>query len=377
MAATVLHRFAAAFPFSYQSMNQHTTLYYKEGSSDKVYEVFIEPKDDGCIVLFAYGRRGTTLQTGVKTPKPVPEEEAVRIFDGLVKQKIAKGYRAGKCTGGHISVEREGSDSGICCQLLNPVEETEAERLLRDNRWCAQEKYDGRRMLIRKTGDTVIGINRRGLVIPAPACIAKAALEIPFDFLIDGEAISDRLHAFDLLEFRGRDLRTAPYIDRLACMVRWIDTSGGILVVPTAINSEDKVALCHRLRMNNAEGIVFKELHASYGEGRPNSGGDQLKLKFHATASFIVGVVHPKKRSVGLGLIDGTGAIVPAGNVTIPPNHDVPETGMIVEVRYLYAFSESGSVYQPVYLGRRNDIGLGECVTAQLKYKPTAAEEAA
>lgn len=28
----------------------------------------------------------------------------------------------------------------------------------------------------------------------------------------------------------------------------------------------------------------------------------------------------------------------------------------IVEVRSLYAFPESGTVYQPVYLGRRNDI---------------------
>ncbi|MBX3742490.1 MAG: WGR domain-containing protein [Akkermansiaceae bacterium] len=358
-------------------MNQHTKLYYQEGSSDKVYEVFIEPKDDGCIVRFAYGRRGTTLQTGVKTSKPVSSKEAGKIFDGLVKQKLAKGYRVGESTGGQVSAGCEGEDSGIRCQLLNPVDESEVEGLLRDSRWCAQEKLDGRRMLVRKTGTTVTGINRRGLFIPVPAFIAEAALEIPFDFLIDGEAIGDRLHAFDLLEFRNEDLRPVPYIDRLTYMFRWIDTSGGVAMVSTALLSDNKRTLYHQLKKRNAEGIVFKDIHAAYVGGRPASGGSQLKVKFHATASFIVGAVHPKKRSVGLGLIDRKGDIVSAGNVTIPQNHAIPETGTVVEVRFLYAFRESGSVYQPVYLGRRDDIGLSECVTAQLKYKPTAGEAAA
>jgi bifunctional non-homologous end joining protein LigD len=358
-------------------MNKQTTLYYNEGASDKVYEVFIEPKDDGCIVRFAYGRRGATLQPGIKTPTPVSSEEAERIFDSLVKQKLAKGYRAGEVSPPPVSNDWEGEHSGFHCQLLNPIDESAADRYLTDSRWCAQEKFDGRRMLIRKTGETIVGINRRGFFTPIPARIATAALEIPFDFLIDGEAINDRLHAFDLLEFRGRNLKLEPYIDRLAYMVRWVDTSGGILVVPTALSSEDKIALHHRLRMKDAEGIVFKDIHASYGEGRPNSGGSQLKLKFYVTASFIVGAVHPKKRSIGLGLIDGSGSVVPAGNVTIPPNHEIPETGAIAEVRYLHVFPESGSVYQPVYLGRRDDIALKECVTAQLKYKPSSADEAA
>jgi len=358
-------------------MNRQTTLYYNEGSSDKVYEVFIEPKDDGCIVRYAYGRRGATLQPGTKTPIPVSPEEAERIFDSLVKQKLAKGYRVGESGPPPRSNDWDGEHSGIHCQLLNAIDEAEADRYLKDACWCAQEKFDGRRMLIRKSGDTVVGINRRGFYTPVPARIATAALEIPFDFLIDGEAVSDRLLAFDLLEFRGQCLKSVPYIDRLIHMARWIDTSGGILIVPTAFSGEDKVALHHRLRKSNAEGIVFKDLNACYGEGRPNSGGDQLKLKFHASASFIVGAVHPKKRSVGLGLIDVKGNVVPAGNVTIPPNHCIPETGAVVEIRYLYAFPESGSVYQPVYLGRRYDVELRECVTTQLKYKASSADEAA
>ena len=40
------------------------TLYFREGSSDKVYSASIDPKDGGHVVNFAYGRRGSTLNTG-------------------------------------------------------------------------------------------------------------------------------------------------------------------------------------------------------------------------------------------------------------------------------------------------------------------------
>ena len=79
------------------------------------------------------------------------------------------------------------------------------------------------------------------------------------------------------------------------------------------------------------------------------------------------------KRSVALGLYNGGGdSLVPAGNVTIPPNHPVPEVGDVVDCRYLYALRASGSVYQPVYLGKRTDIPAAECTTDQLKYKAEA-----
>ena len=64
-----------------------------------------------------------------------------------------------------------------------------------------------------------------------------------------------------------------------------------------------------------------------------------------------------------------------SGNVTVPPNHPLPELGQVVEVRYLYAFPESGHVYQPVYLGVREDLPQEDCTAGQLKYKAAAAEE--
>ena len=64
-----------------------------------------------------------------------------------------------------------------------------------------------------------------------------------------------------------------------------------------------------------------------------------------------------------------------AGNVTIPTNHPIPKPGEVIEVRFLYAFPESGVLYQPVYLGQRSDIAPSECTTSQLKFKPTEDEE--
>jgi bifunctional non-homologous end joining protein LigD len=38
----------------------------------------------------------------------------------------------------------------------------------------------------------------------------------------------------------------------------------------------------------------------------------------------------------------------------------------------MHAFRESGSIYQPVYIGPRSDILANKCGTDQLKYKPTS-----
>jgi predicted DNA-binding WGR domain protein len=72
-----------------------TTLYFREGGSDKVYQAAIEPRGPLFVVTFAFGRRGSTLQTGVKTPTPTDLSAAERIFEKLVREKTAKGYARG------------------------------------------------------------------------------------------------------------------------------------------------------------------------------------------------------------------------------------------------------------------------------------------
>lgn len=124
-----------------------------------------------------------------------------------------------------------------------------------------------------------------------------------------------------------------------------------------------------RIKKENGEGIVFKKKDSPYTPGRPNSGGNQLKFKFHKTATFIVSNITKGKRSVGLDLIDNaTNQSIFMGKVTIPANHNIPNVGDFVEVRYLYAF-RGGAIFQPVYLGLRNDADFSDATTKQIIYK--------
>lgn len=350
-------------------------LYFKEGASDKEYHAMIEPKDGLFVVNFAYGRRNSALQTGTKTQQPVDYDTAKRIFDKLVKEKTAKGYTPGPNGTSYQHTENAQQVSGILPQLPNPVDEDEVEQLINNTTHCAQEKYDGRHVLAQKRGAACDGINKKGLIIGLALPIIHDVRNFNSDFVMDGECVADVLYAFDLLMAKGEDIRRRPYCERYLELMNLMAAAQHrhIELAETAFKPQQKRALFERLRKENREGIVFKRLDAPYTAGRPNSGGPQLKYKFYATASFIVGRINDK-RSVMLQLYSG-GVKFNSGNVTIPANKQFPSVGAICEVKYLYAFKESGCIYQPIYLGERDDVDPDECTVDQLKYKPTGAVE--
>jgi predicted DNA-binding WGR domain protein len=117
-----------------QTESDNITLYYREGNSDKVYQAAIEPAGDGLFaVTFAYGRRGSTLSTGTKTNSPVNYDDAMRIFEKLVREQMAKGYTPGADGTPYVGSNGDKQPSGYLPQLLNPIDEAEVQRLLRDN----------------------------------------------------------------------------------------------------------------------------------------------------------------------------------------------------------------------------------------------------
>ncbi len=63
-------------------------LYYREGTSDKVYEIHMTQEEDGYRVTGYNGRRGTNLVAQPKTPRPVPYRTARYIFDNLEASKL-------------------------------------------------------------------------------------------------------------------------------------------------------------------------------------------------------------------------------------------------------------------------------------------------
>jgi len=347
------------------------SLAFCEGNSDKVYKVAIEKISGEYVVNFAFGRRGATLQTGSKTTQPVSLEDAQKIYDKLVLSKTAKGYKVvGGAEGLGTSVankvvDKDQRDTGLRPQLLNPITETEAEAYLIDDDWCSQEKFDGKRMTIRKTENSIVAANKKGQSIGFPDAIS-AGLYFDANFVIDGEAIGDVLHVFDALECYDKDLREKPYSDRLEQLNIFI--AGGnrtVVIAKTAIGIKAKRKLMAELKEANKEGIVFKKLSAKWYAGRPASGGSAVKCKFWESCSCVVSKVNAK-RSIKVSL-EGQSI----GNVTIPPNKSVPSVGQIVEIKYLYVSGKGGSLYQPIYLNVRDDVDVSECTfkAQKLKYK--------
>ena len=211
-------------------------------------------------------------------------------------------------------------------QLLNPITDAQAEKLINDPAWWAQEKFDGKRILIRKSGKTVEGINRSGLLValPAPVVEAVQGMLAAETCLLDGEAVGEVYHVFDTLERDGVDLRPRPYAQRYDTAEDLADgcVSNSVLYATVATEAVTKRALLQQLKSARKEGVVFKRRDAAYTPGRPASGGTQLKLKFTATCSCIVAGTNGSRRSVKLELLDDAGHRVGVGNVTVPPNHE-------------------------------------------------------
>jgi bifunctional non-homologous end joining protein LigD len=357
------------------------SLYFHEGSSDKVYHAQIVPDGDNRYsVNFQYGRRGSTLQTGTKTAAPVTLSEARRIFAKIVAEKKAKGYTEGEqgtpYVGGGLANRRFAHTP----QLLNFIDEPAMLEHLHNPDWFMQEKMDGVRQIVECRSGTVTAGNRNGLTVAVSAAIAEAVLALDHDCVLDGEAIGDVYWPFDLLSFDGNDITHRSVTYRLQLLIAMLKArpSKTLGRVRTAFSEFEKHALLNTIRAERGEGVVFKNAHAGYSPGRPASGGDGLKHKFKASATCAVLSHNPGKRSVLLGVQDDStpassqSRFVEIGNVTIPANHSMPPPGSVAEVEYLYAFP-GGALFQPVYKGPRPDKHRPD-THVSLKFKRENAE---
>jgi len=387
-------------------------LHYQDGRSDKVYNVQMERAGEKFVVNFQYGRRGGALNVGTKTAEPVSQSEAVTIFNKLVAEKSGKGYKVTEsdlhtplpapklvrmvCNNGgptpfventtmtptlkakpekcyQTAVQPAKLVSGVLPQLLNALDEAEAQRYILSDEWCAQEKFDGHHKLVRRNGDKVEGINKKGQIVQLPKAIVDAALSLKMtQFVIDGEHIGEQIFAFDLLEQNGDNLRDLPYATRMELLYSTIKGSDFVLI-STAWSTSEKQAMWNLLRAENREGIVFKRKGSFMKPGRPNSGGDMLKCKFWASLSARIKVLSPNgKAAMECELLDANGKWVSCGGTTMLITGLLArlKVGNIVELKYLYALRGTGILYQSSYAGLRDDVDESECTVAQLKYKP-------
>ena len=75
---------------------EQSRLWFREGASDKVFEIdLVEVATGQYVVNFRHGRRGTALKDGTKTALPLSLDRARVIFGRLVDEKKAGGYQTG------------------------------------------------------------------------------------------------------------------------------------------------------------------------------------------------------------------------------------------------------------------------------------------
>lgn len=339
-------------------------LTFSEGSSDKEYNAQILKVDSGYEVHFQYGRRGGTLQSGVKTSSPVELAEAEKVYTKIVKEKTQKGYTPDGESKDFVPVAEKES-IGVIPQLLNAITELELLALVNDDSVGFQKKYDGERRLVFKKKEKAIGGNRKGEAVALPAEIVSELKE-ETDIELDGELIGSTVYVFDLLRHNGKDYKKESFQKRMEALSS-LKFKKNIVVIETAYTKKDKASLLKKLKEENAEGIVIKVLSSKYTPSRPASGGVALKFKFYKTATVKVAAKTKSKRSVQVAVLD-KGVFIEVGAVTIPPNFEVPAVGELVEVRYLYAY-KGGSLFQPTYLGVRTDLDDADASINQLEYK--------
>lgn len=368
------------------------SLFFQEGSSDKVYEGAIVEEPDGTFtVQVAWGRRGAPLQRGTKAVK-VTLARAEAALDKVVREKKGKGYEEVTATAapaavappvGQGSASKAGVGSrrarlGQAAQLLTSCAPDELEGLLADEAWVAQQKLDGARVLVHVPGSgqarEVVATNRAGEVTElASAELLSCLAEATPGSILDGELVGGEYHAFDLLQHGTQDLRGAGYLDRWLELDALVDQlSGPVRLVAVARTEAEKRALFARLEAERAEGIVFKRRDAPYVPGRPASGGAQRKHKFVKSADVVI--VANAGNAYAMVVLDAEGAERSVGKVfagTTNASRKALDARLgagerpVAEVEYLYA-TDDEQLFQPVFLRLREDKAAEECTLDQL-----------
>lgn len=350
-------------------IKKEVALFYKDAGSDKVYNLKMQENSAGLFTVdFQYGKRGSKLKDGTKTNTPVSFEEAQKIYDSLLKEKTAKGYSSIEGAAAFQSVELKDRVTGLTPQLLNNLKESTWETMLKNDDWMMQEKYDGRRLIVQSFNGKAIGINKKGLAIELMQEVKNIIKRINFDIELDGELMPDgKYHIFDILHKGSESTKDMSAFDRyqLLCSIKELTEH----VAPTYFNYEDKKAALKKLQEDKKEGFVVKHKDSKYVPGRPASGGNQLKGKFWESGTFKVMSLNSSKRSIKVGAFKDN-VLTDMGNVTVPPNYDVPSVGEFVEVIYLYCTpGDNGKLYQSKYKGIRDDQNDEDCDFSKVKIK--------
>ncbi|MGH9961745.1 MAG: hypothetical protein ACREBC_32220 [Pyrinomonadaceae bacterium] len=199
------------------------------------------------------------------------------------------------------------------CQLLTAIDDgNEAAATLLDPNYAVQQKFDGKRIMLHIERSSVTAHNREGLTCSvSPNIIAEARQFEPIaPVIFDSEWIRETktLHAFDLLEINGTDVRPWKFIERNSQLLATLQAARtrSIQIARTEFEQAGKIDLLQEVHARTHEGIVLKKIDTPY---RTDRQPDQFKHKFTVVSSFVI-TKKNEKDSVALGLFNDKGQLI-------------------------------------------------------------------
>ena len=240
----------------------------------------------------------------------------------------------------------------------------ELDRLLVDPRWSMSQKIDGERCVLKCTGGGAYGFNRSGEGRPIEKKIMQEVRKAPGGFGFDGEVVDDTFFVFDLIEMGGHSILNFPFEKRYALLYKLLTQNDyGMVLVGQAFSEKNKKESFERLRGQNYEGVIFKDLLAPYKQGRAKT---SLKWKFVKQVDCHVTGEHVDGKSNFVLTVYRNGEAQEVGKVSALTG-DGPKVkiGDVVTVDCLYS-TPSGKIVQPTKPRIRTDKQPEECTYSQI-----------
>jgi ATP-dependent DNA ligase len=242
-----------------------------------------------------------------------------------------------------------------------------------------EDKYDGIRVFLFKSGDKLVMSSKHGGVYTpksTPQVFSRVPefTHAPSRMILDGEYVAREakgLFLFDVLQVDDRDLRPKPLMERKKVLREILKGTGLEVPYTMARTSAKIVELRDATVKEGREGIMVKNPQSTYGQ--PSS---WLKLKrFDTVDVFVTGFVETKElrstgipRSWSVAVYDDNGQVVELGNVGSMVERVDPRRvrkGSVVEVRF-QEVTKDRKLRAPFILRIRHDKTPNECLLSQL-----------
>lgn len=245
-----------------------------------------------------------------KTQYDVLEAEPESVISGrplVARERPVSRVRARPPSGGRIARRREGLP-GFSPQLATPVEQPPE-----GSEWIHETKFDGYRVICRKSGETVRLFTRRGQDWTARfTSIARQLQTLPVrDAILDGEVVvlsesgaSDfqrlqnamksgtashlKYYVFDLPWCDGQDLQAEPLVERkrrLHKILRSNARKHPDVLYSEHVQSKGREMLALACRQG-LEGLISKRAESQYEQRRSRN---WLKSKCRCGQEFVIG----------------------------------------------------------------------------------------